>query len=220
LEFSNERKCTDSYQDSCHGKFIKPRHFVALHMIRDFITGHAPIGFCMFMGISCVQTSPDNNASPETATAGNQSPFEQLYQFANQKNQQCIVLSDSIIHGTSDPNTIAEAYFIKGLYYANTQDPSKAMASFDSTIQNNYTYYDAYIEKGILLHQHGAFEQALESLQMALNLTKNNPDLYYWIGKSYEGLNNKKEAVKFYEWTLQADPDYAAAQESLKRIKQ
>jgi tetratricopeptide (TPR) repeat protein len=94
------------------------------------------------------------------------------------------------------------------------------MASFDLTIQNNYTYYDAYIEKAILLHQQGAFEQALESLQIALNLTKNNPDLYYWIGKSNEGLNNKKEAAKFYECTLQADPDYAAAQESLKRRKQ
>lgn len=189
-------------------------------MFRYFISGQVPIAFCMFMLISCTQSNPDNKLSPETSTPEASTPFEELYQFASQKNQQCIVLCDSIIHGTSDPNTLAEAYFIKGLYYANSEEISKAMNCFDSTIQKNYTFYDAYIEKGILLHQQGAFDKALESLQIALNLTKNNPDLYYWIGKSYEGLNKTKEALKFYEWTLQADPAYAAAKESLKRIKQ
>lgn len=189
-------------------------------MIRDIITGHAPIAFCMLMMIGCAQRSPDNNSIPETEHIGDQSPFEQLYQFASQKNQACIVLCDSIIHTTSDLNTIAEAYFIKGLYYSNTKELSMASACFDSTIQKNYTYYDAYIEKAILLHQQGAYDKALEALQIALNLTKNNPDLYYWIGKSYEGLNKTKEAVKFYQWTLDVDPDYAAAQASLKRIKQ
>ena len=39
-------------------------------------------------------------------------------------------------------------------------------------------------------------------------------------GKTRYILNKTKEAVKFYQWTLEVDPDYAAAQASLKRIKQ
>jgi tetratricopeptide (TPR) repeat protein len=188
-------------------------------MIRDFSKGQAPIAFCLMLLLGCSQNNSTNENSLADANAS-QSPFEQLYQLADQKNQQCIVLCDSLISATSDQNTRAEAFFIKGLYYSNTQDLKKASQYFDSTIQENYTYYDAYIEKGILLHQQGAFQEALETLQIALNLTKNNPDLYYWIGRSYEGLKKNKEAVRFYEWTLQSDPNYEAAEEALKRIKQ
>jgi tetratricopeptide (TPR) repeat protein len=188
-------------------------------MIRDFSKGQAPIAFCLMLLLGCSQSNSTNEDSLADSNAG-QSPFDQLYQLAGQKNQQCIVLCDSLISATSDQNTRAEAYFIKGLYYANTQDLKKASQYFDSTIQENYTYYDAYIEKGILLHQQDAFQEALETLQIALNLTKNNPDLYYWIGKSYEGLKKNKEAIRFYEWTLQSDPNYEAAEEALKRIKQ
>jgi len=56
----------------------------------------------------------------------------------------------------------------------------------------NYTFFDAYIEKGILYNQQGSYQNALETLQIAFNLTKNNPDLYYWIGKSLRGIKKNK----------------------------
>ena len=91
---------------------------------------------------------------------------------------------------------------------------------FDSTIKENYTFYDAYIEKGILLNERGEYENALNTLQIALEITKNNADIYYWIGKSYEGLKMNKEAQAFYKMTLSLEPTYQSAEEALKRIKQ
>ncbi|MFN5009104.1 MAG: tetratricopeptide repeat protein [Bacteroidota bacterium] len=214
------RKCTDSYQHSCHGIFIKQRHFVALRMIREFIAIQAPIAFCMLLFINCTQNNLTNEISKASIENAGKSTFEDLYQLASQKNLQCIELCDAVLNTTSDQNTRAEIFFIKGLFYANIQDLKKAEQYFDSTILENYTFYDAYIEKGIILNQQGSYQNALETLQIAFNLTKNNPDLYYWIGKSYEGLKKTNEAIRFYEWTLQADPNYDAAEEALTRLKQ
>ena len=156
-------------------------------------------------------------ANPEKATTP---PIEQLYQMASEKNSTCLALTDSILYSTSDPNSRAEAFYIKGLYYSNIKDISKAEQYLDSTIKKNYTFYDAYIEKGILLNEKGDFNNALNTLKIALQITKNNADLYYWIGKSYEGLKMNKEAQAYYEMTIKLDPTYQSAEEALKRIKQ
>ena len=155
--------------------------------------------------------------SPENVSV---SSIEQLYQMANEKNAYCLPLTDSILRSTSDPNSRAEAFYIKGLYYSNIQDLSKAEQYLDSTIKENYTFYDAYIEKGILLNERGDYKNALRTLQIALEITKNNTDLYYWIGKSYEGLKMNKEAQAYYNMTLKIDPTYTSAEEALQRTKQ
>lgn len=146
--------------------------------------------------------------------------LDQIYQLASDKNASCLALTDSILQTTSDPNARAEAFYIKGLYFSNIKDIPSAERFLDSTIKENYTFYDAYIEKGIILNEKGEFETALKTLMIAVEITKNNADLYYWIGKSYEGMKKNKEANAYYSMTLQIEPTFQAAAEALKRTKQ
>ncbi|NBO58799.1 MAG: tetratricopeptide repeat protein [Chitinophagia bacterium] len=203
-----------------HRSFIKTIVFVALHMARVYYKNHIFLLCCSSILLGCSQ-QPESQEStivnPEKATT---SSIEQLYQMASEKNSTCLPLTDSILNTTSDPNSRAEAFYIKGLYYSNIKDVSKAEQYLDSTIRENYTFYDAYIEKGILLNERGDYKNALNTFQIALEITKNNADLYYWIGKSYEGLKMNKEAQAYYNMTLKLDPTYQSAEEALKRTKQ
>lgn len=181
-----------------------------------------PILFTLFLVLilGCNQSKTKELPVEEKENTLNHSSLEYIYELASKKDLTCLNLTDSILRVTSDQNMRAESYYIKGLYYSNINDKPQAEKFFDSTILENYTFYDAYIEKGIILNQKGDFEGSLQTLQIALEITKNNPDLYYWMGKSFEGLNRKKEASNYYEMTLKIDPTYQSVEESLKRTKQ
>ena len=157
-------------------------------MAKGFYESRIYILLCIAAFLACDQ-KPDTQdiglSSPEDASV---STIDRIFQMASDKNPICLELTDSILNSTSDASARAEAFYIKGLYYSNIKDNLKAEQYLDSTIKENYTFYDAYIEKGILLNEKGDYENALATLQIALEITKNNADLYYWIGASYEGL--------------------------------
>lgn len=203
-----------------HGNFIKTTVFVALHMAKGFYESPIYLLSCISILLGCAQQPESQESTNVNSEKTANSPIEQLYQMASEKNSTCLSLTDSILHSTSDPNSRAEAFYIKGLYYSNIKDLTKAEQCLDSTIKENYTFYDAYIEKGILLNERGDYKNALRTLQIALEITKNNADLYYWIGKSYEGLKMNREAQAYYNMTLTLEPTYQSAEEALKRTKQ
>ena len=168
--------------------------------------------------ISCKeQTAEKSSQGP--IEGGPLSSIEQLYNLASNKNEQCIDMADSLLNSSYEPTTRAEVFFAKGLYYSNIDDREKAIECFDSTIALNFTMVDAYIEKSILLCKQKKYDAASATLKIALPITKNNADLYYWLGQSYEGQGKIQEASKLYEMTVNLDPDFEAAKEALKRIK-
>ena len=44
----------------------------------------------------------------------------------------------------------ADCNFITGIYYARTGNHKMALQFFDAAIANQYTYMEAYIEKGLV----------------------------------------------------------------------
>lgn len=177
---------------------------------------------CLFI---CILTLPGCSQQPEvqeqtiiSSETSQGSGVESMYQMANEHNASCLQSTDSLLQSTNDPNSRAEAFYIKGLYYSNIKDIPKALQYFDSTIKENFTFFNAYIEKGILLNEKGDFENALTTLEIASEMTKNNADLYYWMGRSNEGLKKIKNAITFYKMTIQVDPTYQAAEAAIKRL--
>jgi tetratricopeptide (TPR) repeat protein len=120
---------------------------------------------------------------------------------ANQENPDVLVITDSLSN-VPDEMIRARASYIRGLYFTNKHEDDKALAAFENTILINYTFIDAYIEKGVILYNAKKYEQALKTFQQAFKIVNNNAELYYWIGKSYEGMGNQTEAadwLKKYE---------------------
>jgi tetratricopeptide (TPR) repeat protein len=127
--------------------------------------------------------------------------LEMAWLLANSKNPGALIITDSLLR-VKDDMIKTRARYIRGIYFSNINQDDQAIREFDSTIIHNYTFIDAYIEKGIILHDQKKYAEALKTFQQAFKIVNNNPELYYWIGKSYEGLGNKVEAA---DWQKKYD---------------
>ncbi|MEO5890231.1 MAG: tetratricopeptide repeat protein, partial [Ferruginibacter sp.] len=113
----------------------------------------------------------------------------------------------------------SKGIFIKGLYYSFSGDKVKALSFFDTCLKINYRDILAYREKAICLYDLNKFAAALEVLKQAITVQKSFDEGYYWMGRCYEKLGNKKEAIESYQLALQIDPDYVEAKEGLGRVQ-
>ena len=120
--------------------------------------------------------------------------IEMAWLLAERKDPGALIITDSLSL-VKDEMIKTRARYIRGLYYSNLGQDDKAMREFDSTIVHNYTFIDAYIEKGIIQYNHKQYNEALKTFQQAFKIVNNNAELYYWIGKCYEGLGNQAEAA-------------------------
>jgi tetratricopeptide (TPR) repeat protein len=120
---------------------------------------------------------------------------------AARKNAGVLIITDSLFR-VKDEMIRTRARYIRGIYYSNINQDDQAIREFDSTIMHNYTFIDAYIEKGIILHDHKQYAQALKTFQQAFKIANNNPELYLWIGRCYDGLGNNSEAA---DWQKKYD---------------
>jgi tetratricopeptide (TPR) repeat protein len=120
--------------------------------------------------------------------------LEMAWLLAERKDRGALIITDSLSF-VKDETIRTRAQYIRGLYYSNMGQDDKALNAFDSTIVHNYTFIDAYIEKGIIQYNHKKYNESLKTFQQAFKIANNNAELYYWIGKSYEGLGNTAEAA-------------------------
>jgi tetratricopeptide (TPR) repeat protein len=135
------------------------------------------------------------------------------------KNQKALQIADNLLRSNKEKHG-KDAYFIKGLYYNYLNDPKKAIVYLDSCLNLDFTYMYAYREKGIALYQEKKYEEAIKVLSRGVTLQNNFDEGYYWMGKCYEKLNEKNEAIQSYQNALLYDKDFIEARKALKRLQQ
>jgi tetratricopeptide (TPR) repeat protein len=111
----------------------------------------------------------------------------------------------------------AHCAFVKGVYYARTHQKQKALESFDNCIANDYTYMDAYIEKGLVYFDNGQFGDALNVFRFAAKVNALDSNPYYWQGRCYEMMNMRDSAVMRFKQSLHLEED-SATRAALKRL--
>jgi tetratricopeptide (TPR) repeat protein len=139
--------------------------------------------------------------------------------YAARSDSNAITATDKVIRIASDPRIRSEARFIQGLYYSNTNDTAKALASFDECIRNDYTFLDAYVEKGLLLYDSKGYKAALAVFEQTIQVSNTFAEGYYNAGRCEEALGNKAEAKLYYQKALGLDKDFKAAKDALERLK-
>jgi tetratricopeptide (TPR) repeat protein len=113
----------------------------------------------------------------------------------------------------------AHCNFIAGVYFARIGNKQKAIQMFDNCINDNYSYLEAYQEKGFIFYDDKKFSEALKIFQLAASINNTYADAYYWQAKCLEALNKKEEAVKNYQTSLMLDKNLKEATEALKRLQ-
>ena len=126
--------------------------------------------------------------------------------YAQTKNPMALVMADALI-AADKAGAEKEAYFIKGIYYSYTNEKEKAIPFFDKCISIQYTFMDAYLEKGIALYDVKKYIEAATVLETAVTLQNNFERGYYYLGRCFEKLNKKEDAIEAYQIALMYDPN-------------
>jgi tetratricopeptide (TPR) repeat protein len=138
--------------------------------------------------------------------------------YAETRNPRTISICDSMNKNDEskrDPNPD----YLKGVYYYNINEYPKALELFNSCIKKDYTFLDAYMEKGRILYKQSKFKEAIEVYDLAIKVSNSFADAHFWKGKCQEALGQKEEAKISYQRAYAFDKTLTEAKEAADRIK-
>ncbi|MGN6165507.1 MAG: tetratricopeptide repeat protein [Flavisolibacter sp.] len=142
--------------------------------------------------------------------------FNLAYEYADAKNSKAITLADSLLKAkVAEPE---KAYYIKGVYFSNTNNAVQALKNFDNAIAANYNFLDAYRDKGQLLLDQKKYNEALKTFQLAQKVAPANAEFYFLIGKAQEALGNKQDAKLNYQRAYGLDRSMTEAKEAADKL--
>ncbi len=138
--------------------------------------------------------------------------------YAESKNGKVLILCDSLIKKDS-LSIHAEPYYYKGIYYSNIHDKAKALNMFNSAIQHDYYFLDAYIEKGAILFEQKKFNEAMKVFQLVNTISATFADAYYWMAKCQQAMGQKNEALLNYQRAYGLEKSFIEAKDSAEKLK-
>ena len=138
--------------------------------------------------------------------------------YAEIKSPNALLIADELLQ-MNKAKFSKNAFFIKGMYYNFSHKPDSALFFMDKSLALDYSYMYAYREKAIALYQLKRYEEALIVLQRAVTIQNNFDEGYYWMGKVYEKLNQKEEALQSYKNALLYDKDFLEARQALEKLQ-
>ena len=138
--------------------------------------------------------------------------------YAEQKNSRSLLLCNRVKELALGRSYDAACAFIVGVYYARTGQKEQALKGFDESIGNDYTYMEAYIEKGLIYFDEQQYGRALPVFSLAAQVNHLYPDAYYWMARSYEMMNKKDSAVYFFKQSKALDKNASETDAALKRL--
>lgn len=138
--------------------------------------------------------------------------------YAEMKNERAILLCSRVKALSLGRVADANCAFITGVYFARTGKAGDAVKYFDECIANNYTYMEAYIEKGLVYFDAKQYDKALSVFQLASTVNNLYADAYYYMARCYELMNKKDSAVLRFKQSLQLDPTLDEARNHLKQL--
>ena len=112
---------------------------------------------------------------------------------------------------------LAKGYFIKGFAYKENGDTSKALSSFQTSVEINADYFDAYIQLGNIeaARKHPI---ALQYYNNALRLSPKSTEALYNRGLLYQNMGELDKAIEDYNSILKIDNSDASAHFNLGYI--
>jgi len=144
--------------------------------------------------------------------------LELAHLYAESQNPLALKLCDDII-ANDFQKVLPDPFFIKGIYYSNIKKFDAAVIQFDSCIKRDWKFTDAYVEKGIAFFKQKNYDEALNTFRLGATVSNTDPDAYYWIGRCYEAIKKKDDAILNYERAVALDKNFSEAREALQRVR-
>jgi len=103
-----------------------------------------------------------------------------------------------------------KAYYIKAYNFLELGDTSKAISSFQTSVEQNPDYYEGYLQLG-LLYSELDNPLAVEYFENALQVKPNDKDVLYAKGMFEQEHDMLNEAMQSYTQAIKAHPDFREA---------
>ncbi|HMP86042.1 MAG TPA: tetratricopeptide repeat protein, partial [Lacibacter sp.] len=103
--------------------------------------------------------------------------------YAETGHPKFLPLSEQLLR---QPGTLAyrsDILLMKGIYYTRLYDHSRALAVYDQIIREDYSYLDAYIEKGLVYYDQKKYQPAYEVFRLSTTVKNSFADGYYWMAR-------------------------------------
>jgi predicted Zn-dependent protease len=139
--------------------------------------------------------------------------------YAAQKNKIALRLCNDVIAQKPDRSYMAHSYYIMGLYEENTGNTKNAIDNFNSCIQYNYFYIDAYLEIGWIYFEQQKYTAAKEIFETATAVKPTDASGHYWTAKCLEKLGEPQKAINAYQLAFNLDNSLSEASAAISRIK-
>lgn len=111
-----------------------------------------------------------------------------------------------------------EPHFIKGRYFADSKMYNEALQEFEACIRLDWKFTDAYLEKGLVYFEMKEYKKALETFTFTTTVSNSNPDAWYWMGRCYEAMGDKENAIANYRKAYALDKGFIEARERAKQL--
>ena len=105
-----------------------------------------------------------------------------------------------------------------GVLYIQQGQPSKAIATFQKTIEIQPDYAEAYNNLGELCREQDRLAEAEKYLQQAIQIKPGYPEAYYNLGNLYKTQDNFQQALEAYQQAIKIKPNYASAYNNLGSV--
>jgi tetratricopeptide (TPR) repeat protein len=138
--------------------------------------------------------------------------------YAATLNPKVLTLCDELIRKDTS-GIINDVLYLKGSYYSDSKQYDRAMQMFNECISRDWKFSDAYIEKGIILHDLKKSDSALKEFTMAATVANTNADAWYWMARIYEEQGKKEQALVNYKRALALDKKFEEARAGIRRIE-
>lgn len=183
--------------------------------------------FLSSVWLSCKEQPTTHNLQPDTPTTDrgnrggdldNSSPLLQLQQYAENGDSQTLAYADSLLSNPDLAAYSSDILTMKVIYFGKQKKYKEAEALCDLIIKNDYTYLQAYLEKGWLLFEQNKPNEALKVFELATTVKNNFAEAYFWKGRCYQKLKQPDTAILEFKKALALDPGLEEARTELKSM--
>ncbi|TCJ12470.1 tetratricopeptide repeat protein [Flaviaesturariibacter flavus] len=139
------------------------------------------------------------------------------FAYAQSGNNKTLALADSLI--AADKEAIhAEPYYFKGIYFSQKGNNKEALRQLNEAIEHDYTFIDAYMEKGQLQYNAKQYAAAEQTYTLALRITPTFADAWHWLAKAQEAQGKKAEAKANYQKAFGLDKSNTEAKAAADKL--
>ncbi|MFN5334662.1 MAG: tetratricopeptide repeat protein [Bacteroidota bacterium] len=138
--------------------------------------------------------------------------------YAETKHPQTPAYSKMMLEDPASEKIRSDIFLMQGIYYSKLGKTDMAESIFSKIIQQDYTFLQAYIEKGLLYYDRQQYKKALEIFTLSTEVKNDFAEGYFWMGKTFHKLNQKEAAILQLKRALALDPSIQEAREELKTL--